>query len=185
MRQLSGDHAACEQLLSSCYIFFRLHQRRRRRAPNKTGPFVAAQLPHTTAASRLTRLTGASFPRRLKPAATVLLRGKGTTRAVAASVFLEPFPHPTSLAQMARPGLHAPRLCLHPPRRAVASRRSFSRGGSFSEGGSSFILSTTAPRIPPMPTKCASIIPLRRNCPEAGQLTVSRARDVLELAEAG
>jgi hypothetical protein len=34
------------------------------RTPNKTAPPVAAPLPHTTAASRPTRLTGAPSPRR-------------------------------------------------------------------------------------------------------------------------
>ena len=40
------------------------------RAPIKANFPVAAPLPHTTAASRPTRLTGAPLPRRLKPAAT-------------------------------------------------------------------------------------------------------------------
>jgi hypothetical protein len=60
------------------------------------------------------------------------------TRAAAAPVFLStPFPHPRRLAQMDRPGLHAPGLRLHP---------------------SSLILHPfpiAAPRIPTIPTNCA------------------------------
>ena len=72
----------------------------RLRAPNKTSSPVAAPLPRTTAASRLTRLTGASVPRRLKPAATGLsgalsqLPGIGqyTAAAIASIAFGEAAP---------------------------------------------------------------------------------------------